>query len=411
MFEVPLTLGVEEEYQIIHPETRDLHSYVQEFLDKGRFVLPEGQIKPEFMQSQVEVGSNVCRNIQEVRHEVIRLRRTICELAYENGMCIAAASTHPFANWSKQDINAGERYRKLLDQMQGVAQQLLIFGMHVHVGFGESNRDLMIEIMNQLRYMLPHILALSTSSPFWQGRDTGLKSYRSVIFEMLPRTGIPQSFSSYSEFQSFVDLLGRAGSIERNPEISNVDATKIWWDVRPHPSFNTLEVRIADIGTRVDETVCLVALVQALVAMLLKLRRENRSWRHYRRHHIVENKWRAMRYGITGKLIDFGKGEEVPMEFLALEMLDILDEVVDELGSRKEVEYVRTILKNGTSADRQLRTYNQIIRDNSEAAEPSEELKQQAMKAVVDQLVRETVAGIPDARLPEHIEHSTSGGD
>ncbi|HIN65641.1 MAG TPA: YbdK family carboxylate-amine ligase, partial [Candidatus Obscuribacterales bacterium] len=300
---------------------------------------------------------------------------------------------------------------KLLDQMQGVAQQLLIFGMHIHVGFGESNRDLMIEIMNQLRYFLPHILALSTSSPFWQGRDTGLKSYRSVIFEMLPRTGIPQSFRSYSEFQSFVELLGSVGSFDKNSEANKVDATKIWWDVRPHPNFNTLEVRISDIGTRVEETVCLVALVQAIVAVLLKLRRKNIGWRHYRRHHIVENKWRAMRYGIQGNLIDFGKAEEIPMEFLTLELIDIVDEVVDELGSREEVAYARTILKNGTSADRQLRTYNQIIQDKVGDDEPSEELKQQAMKSVVDQLVRETVDGIPDVRIPEHMAISDVRGD
>ncbi|MFQ5409003.1 MAG: carboxylate-amine ligase [Anaerolineales bacterium] len=403
MDQVPLTLGVEEEYQIIHPETRDLHSYVQELLERSRIVLPEGQLKPEFMQSQVEVGSHVCRNIQEVRHEVVRLRRAVCQLAAEDGMCIAAASTHPFANWVSQDINAGERYRKLLDQMQGVAQQLLIFGMHVHIGFGEGNRDLMIEIMNQLRYFLPHILALSTSSPFWQGRPTGLKSYRSVIFEMLPRTGIPQSFRSYSEYQSFVDLLGRAGSISEQDESRKVDATKIWWDVRPHPQFDTLEVRIADMGTRVDETVCIVALVQAVVNMLLRLRLENRSWRHYRRHHITENKWRAMRYGIHGKLIDFGRAEEVPMDFLALELLDLIAESAHELGSTEEINYVRTILREGTSADRQLHTYAQALDVAGAAEDPSEDARRVALHAVVDQLVRETVEGVPDVQLPDNM--------
>ncbi len=228
---------------------------------------------------------------------------------------------------------------------------------------------------------------------------------------MRPRTGIPQSFRSYSEFKSFVELLGSVGSFDNNSEANKVGATKICWDVRPHPNFNTLEVRISDIGTRVEETVCIVALVQAIVAGLLKLRRKNIGWRHYRRHHIVENKWRAMRYKIQGNLIDFGKAEEIPMEFLTLELIDIVDEVVDELGSREEVAYACTILKNDTSADRQLRKYNQIIQDKDGDDEPSEELKQQAMKSVVDQLVRETVDGIPDVRIPEHMEISDVRGD
>jgi len=387
MYNVPLTIGIEEEYQIIHPETRDLHSYIQQFLDQGQQVFPDGQLKPEFMQSQVEVGSYVCRNIQEAHHEIIRLRRAVCQLAEENELRIAAASTHPFASWSDQEVMAGERYRKLLDRLQGVAAQLLIFGMHVHLGFGDGpgNQDLMIEIMNQLRYFLPHILALTTSSPFWQGRDTGLKSYRSVIFEMLPRTGIPQSFSSYSEYRSLVNLLGKAESIG-DDENGQADATKIWWDVRPHPKFGTLEIRISDMCTRVDEAVCVAALIQAVVAKLIKLRRQNRSWRRYRRYHIVENKWRAMRYGIDGKLIDFGMEEEVPMTFLVRELLELVDDVVDELGSREEVAYVETILRNGTSADRQLRTYRQALAQGA--------TEHEALRAVVDRLLTETEEGL-----------------
>ncbi len=387
MYTVPLTIGIEEEYQIIHPETRDLHSYIQQFLDQGQQVFPDGQLKPEFMQSQVEVGSYVCRNIKEARHEIVRLRRAVCRLAEENGLRIAAASTHPFASWSDQEVMAGERYRKLLDRLQGVAAQLLIFGMHVHVGFGDGpgSQDLMIEIMNQLRYFLPHILALTTSSPFWQGRDTGLKSYRSVIFEMLPRTGIPQSFSSYSEYQSLVTLLGKARSI-RDDETGQADATKIWWDVRPHPKFGTLEIRISDMCTRVDEVICVAALIQAIIAKLIKLRRQNRSWRRYRRYHIVENKWRAMRYGIDGKLIDFGMEEEVPMTFLARELVELVDDVVDELGSREEVAYVETIMREGTSADRQLRTYRQALAQGT--------TEQEALRAVVDRLLVETEEGL-----------------
>jgi carboxylate-amine ligase len=389
MYDIPLTLGIEEEYQIINPETRDLHSYVQEFLDQGRFVFPDDQLKPEFMQSQVEVGSYVCRNVKELRREVIRLRSSVNQLAEKNNLKIVAASTHPFASWSDQTITAGERYRKLLDRLQGVAEQLLIFGMHIHVGFGDSpgSRELMIEIMNQLRYFLPHILALSTSSPFWQGRNTGLKSYRSVVFEMMPRTGIPQGLSSYSEYWEFVELLGRVGAISDTDSQYEPDPTKIWWDVRPHPKFGTLEVRIPDVCTRVNEAVCLAALIQAVIAKLIKLRKQNQSWRKYRRHHIVENKWRAMRYGIDGLLIDFGKLEAVPMRFLALELLELVDDVIDELGSRQEVSYIETILDKGTSADRQIRNYQQALSDGSTGEE--------ALRVVVDQLIEETMEGVP----------------
>ena len=385
-YNIPLTLGIEEEYQIVHPETRDLHSYVQELLEQGRLIFPEEELKPEFMQSQIEVGSQVCRNVKELRQEGRRLRRTVGTLAEKKGMKIAAASTHPFASWLDQDVNAGERYREVLDKMRGVAERLLTFGMHVHIGFGNApeNRDRMIEIMNQLRYFLPHILALTTSSPFWQGRNTGLKSYRSVVFEMLPRTGIPAHFESYSEYTTLVQTLGQVGSTvdaEGNP-----DATKIWWDVRPHPNFGTLEIRISDICTSLDDAVAVAALIQALVAKLLKLRKNNISWRRYRQHHIMENKWRAMRYGIHGKLVDFGIKEEVPMNFLAEELLELVDDVVDDLGSRKEVEHIETILTRGTSADRQLEVYKTALEEGL-----SEE---DALKHIVDFLTTETMRGI-----------------
>jgi len=382
---IPLTLGIEEEYQIIHPETRDLHSYVQKLLEEGKLIFPEEELKPEFMQSQIEVGSQVCRNVKEVRQEVIRLRKMVHLLAEKNGLQIAAASTHPFASWLDQDVNAGERYREVLDRMRGVAERLLTFGMHVHIGFGEGaeNQDRMIEIMNQLRYFLPHILALTTSSPFWQGRNTGLKSYRSVVFEMLPRTGIPAHFESFSEYQSFVDTLGQVGSTVDAE--GKADATKIWWDVRPHPRFGTLEVRISDICTSIDDAVAIAALIQALCAKLLKLRQNNMSWRRYRQHHIKENKWRAMRYGIHGKLIDFGIKEEVPMNFLALELLELVEDVVDELGSRAEIEHIHTILQRGTSADRQIHTYQKALAEGVD--------EKAALIAVVDFLVEETMRG------------------
>lgn len=383
---VPLTLGVEEEYQIIHPESRDLHSYVQQLMDRSQYVLPQGELKPEFMQSQVEVGSHVCRNVKEVRRELVRLRGSVGKLAEENGMKIVAASTHPFANWSTQDVTAGERYKKLLDHMQGVAEQLLIFGMHIHIGFGDAPgaKNLMIEIQNQLRYFLPHILALSTSSPFWQGRNTGLKSYRSVVFEMLPRTGIPESFESYGEYLDLVDLLGDVGSIYSD-ELRGPDASKIWWDVRPHPKFGTMEVRIADIATRIDDAVAIVALVQAIVAKLLQLRANNQSWRKYRRHHIIENKWRALRYGVNYKLIDFGRREEVPFNLLLGELLDLVEDVAIELGTLDEIQHLERMLTTGTSADRQVRTYEQALADGQS--------KDEALRAVVDMLAVETLAG------------------
>ncbi|MBK6324992.1 MAG: carboxylate-amine ligase [Chloroflexi bacterium] len=378
----PLTLGVEEEYQIIDPVSRNLHSYITELMSQDQSRPTSLNIKPEFMQSQVEVGSHVCRNVKEVRTEVVRLRRAVSDMAAENGLAIAAASTHPFARWEEQSITEGVRYKELLDDMQGVARRLLIFGMHVHVGFGNTpeSKDLMIEIMNQARYFIPHLLALSTSSPFWHGRSTGLKSYRSVVFEQLPRTGIPHSFTSWAEYKNYEQTLGKVGAFGKSDT-----RAKIWWDIRPHPIFDTLEFRITDICTTVDECVCIAALFQAICAKLLKLRRQNMAWRHYRHMHITENKWRAVRYGINGELIDFGIEEAIPFHFLMEELLELLDDVVDDLGSRKDVEFVRTILKEGTSADRQLAVYRQHGGDENNV---------EALKAVVDNLILETKKGL-----------------
>lgn len=386
MFRPPLTIGIEEEYQIIDPESRALTSYVQQLMNRGRVVLGD-QIKQEFMQSQIEVGSHICRNIKEARQEIVRLRRTVSEVAAEHGRVIVAASTHPFSRWHEQEISEGERYEDLRNDMQEVGRRLLIFGMHVHLGFGKTPEalELLIEIENQLRYFLPHILALSTSSPFWHGRDTGLKSYRSIVFESLPRTGIPPTFDSFAEYENFINVLGKVGSLGGRNHPYEVDPTKIWWDARPQPSLGTLEVRIADMCTTVDEAVCIAALIQSLAAKLLKLRYQNQSWRIYRSKLIEENKWRAVRYGIEGKLIDFGLLEEVPMRFLAQELLELVDDVVDELGTRQELEYVHTILEKGTSADRQLATYRRAM---AAGATPQEALIQ-----VVDQLIEETACG------------------
>ena len=362
-----LTLGIEEEYQIIDPETRELAPRGETLVAEGQATLQD-QIKPEFMRSQVEVGTAVCSSIDEARQEVIRLRRRVIELCEKQGLCMVAASTHPFSTWETQLITAGERYTKLEADLRHVARRLLIFGMHVHVGIPDP--EMRIDVMNQVRYFLPHLLALSTSSPFWHGRDTGLKSYRSVIFENMPRSGLPPLFASWSDYQEFIDTLVETGCID--------EPTKIWWDVRPHPKFPTLEVRISDVCTRVDEVICLAALMQALCAKLIMLRQRNQTWRAYRHNLITENKWRAVRYGIDGKLIDFGSRQQVPLRHLVRELLDFVDDVLDPLGVREAVSHVRTILRDGSSADRQLARYRDTGR----------------FEAVVDQLIEETREGV-----------------
>jgi len=367
MIESSLTIGIEEEYQIIDPETLELRSYVQQFLEQGQAVLAD-QIRPEFLQSQVEAGTRICEDIDEAREELTRIRRSIIKLAEDAGLLVAAAGTHPFSSWVKQRVSPFGRYPELIRFLQDVGRQLLVFGMHVHIGI--EDRELLIDVMNQLRYFLPHILALSTSSPFWHGRDTGLKSYRSVVFENLPRTGIPQQFESYASYRSYADTLLATDSI--------AEPTHIWWDVRPSEKFPTLEIRIPDMCTRLEETLCLVALVQALAAKLIQLRRANQSWRLYRKHLIDENKWRALRYGIDGKLIDFGKQKEVTFPHLAKEILMWVDDVVDDLNSREEIEYAYTMLREGTSADRQLAIY----RETGD------------LHAVVERVVEETRDGI-----------------
>jgi len=361
-----LTIGIEEEYQIIDPATGELASYVQEMLEQGREILP-GQIQPELLQSQVEVGSRICHDIGEARAELVRLRATVCSLASSKGKRVAAAGTHPFSRWVAQEISAGERYTKYEQDLADVARQMLVFGMHVHVGIDDP--ELRIDVMNQTRYFLPHLLALSTSSPFWHGRDTGLKSYRTIVLGNLPRAGLPPSFASWAEYERFVDVLVETRCID--------EPTKIWWDIRPNPKYPTLEFRFADACTRIDEALCLVALLQALVAKLLLLRESNVRWREYRRNLITENKWRAARHGIDGHLIDFGKRVEVPLRALVEELLELVDDVLDPLGIRAEATHARTILREGTSADRQLAVYRES----------------QSLTRVVEHLVAETLLG------------------
>src|SRR5213592_736851 len=338
-----LTIGVEEEYQIIDASGQ-LRSHIDTLLAKATPRLGE-KVKREMMQSVVEVGTTVCENVDEARYQLGEMRGTLSELLKGDGLRIACAGTHPFSRWQEQKITEYDRYKMLEEELQDVVRSLVIFGLHVHVAIPDQEQR--IEVLNEARYFLPHLLALSTSSPFWIGRNTGLKSYRSVIWSNFPRTGIPPELGSYDEYENYVDLLVKTGSID--------NGKKIWWDLRAHPSFPTLEFRVCDMPTRLDETICLAALMQAICAKLLQLRSRNLGFRKYMPALIAENKWRAIRYGIDGNLIDFGKQAEVPMRDLALELLEFIDDVVDELGSRKAVEYVHTILGEGTSADRQLR--------------------------------------------------------
>ncbi len=361
------TLGIEEEFQLIDPESRGLRSHIHHLLEDedGPFT---DQIKPELHQSVIELGTHICQDIQDARREVTRLRTDLARLARRKNLTIAAAGTHPFSHWEDQKITASPRYKEIVEDLQQIARANLIFGLHVHVGIDDRERA--IHVMNAVRYFLPHIFALSTNSPFWQGRNTGLKSYRSKIFDRFPRTGIPDHFQSLSEYENYIKLLVKTRCID--------NAKKIWWDIRMHPFFNTLEFRICDVPMRVDETIALAALIQAVTVKLYKLLGKNLGFRLYRRLLINENKWRAARYGITGKLIDFGKQEEVPCVALIHELLEFVDDVVDELGSRQEIGYVHEILRHGTGADRQLEVWNQS----------------NDMKTVVDYIVEETHHGL-----------------
>lgn len=364
----PLTIGIEEEYQIIDPQSRELKSYITQILQDSRLILRE-QVKAELHQSMVEVGTEVCKTPAEARAEIVRLRGEIMRLAARSGLKIAAAGTHPFSSWVTQEITPFERYLGVKQDMQDLAQQLLIFGTHVHIGI--EDREFLIDAMNVARYFVPHILALSSSSPFWMGRNTGLHSYRSIIFRHFPRTGIPPLFSSWSELTGLVDTLVRTNCIP--------DGTKLWWDLRPNWKYPTLEFRVCDVCTRVDEAICVAALFQALIAKLWKLRRDNLTFRLYPLSLIEENKWRSVRYGLGGKLLDLGKQTEVPARDLIHELIEwFLIDVVDELGTRKEVEYAFEILRNGSSAERQLATFERTG----------------DLKDVVDQLIAESELGV-----------------
>ena len=364
------TLGIEEEYQTVDPVTRDLRSHIQvELLEKGKLILQE-RVKAEMHQSVVEVGTGICKNIKDAKAEVKTLRRNIVRLAKENGLRLASVATHPFADWRVQEIYPDDRYKGIVEDLQLVARANLIFGLHVHVGI--EDRETAIQMMNHARYFVPHMLALSTNSPFWLGMNTGLKSYRCKVFDKFPRTNIPDYFPSWGEYENFIKLLIKTNCID--------NAKEIWWDIRPHPFFNTIEFRVCDIPMRLDETIALAALIQATVAKLYKLHSANQGFRLYRRALLMENKWRAARYGLDGMMIDFGKQKEVPARDLIREYLDFIDDVVDELDSREELNYIHEMLERGSGADRQLRVY----------AETGD------LKKVVDYIIEETEAGLEE---------------
>ncbi len=342
------TLGIEEEFQILDSETYKLRSQMSKIIDGGKIHLQE-RIKEEMHQSVVEMGTNVCENINQARDEISYLRQQIIKLADHEDLKVAAAGTHQFSHWNEQLITSRPRYDEIVAELKEVALGNLIFGMHVHVAI--PNREIGLELLNTARYFLPHLYALSTNSPFWEGRDTGFKSFRSKVFDKFPRTGIPPYFGSVAEYDKFIDILIRTNCLD--------NAKKIWWDIRLHPFYPTIEFRICDVMMTVDEVICVTALMQCIVAKLHKLNQKNLTFKNYRRLLLNENKWRAARWGIEAKLIDFGKEEEVPFNQLMNELLEFIDDTVDELGCRNDVNYVYQILENGTGADRQLKVFEE----------------------------------------------------
>jgi carboxylate-amine ligase len=370
------TIGIEEEYLVVDRETRDLFKEPpREMWDALGEVLGS-QVTTEFLQAQIEVGTKVCAKVSEARADLATLRRDLSKVVSEYGAAIIASSTHPFANWAQQLTTQDPRYIRLQADYQQVARQLVICGMHVHVGIEADH--LRIDLMNQVKYFLPHLLALSTSSPFWDGVLTGLHAYRLVIFQNLPRTGIPEEFMSWSEYQRYVDILVDAGLIE--------DASKLWWDIRPSNRYPTLEMRVSDVCTRLDDAMTVAALYQCLLGFLYRLRRNNQRWRNYAPGIIEENIWRAQRYGTGGSLVDFGKGTLVPFADLLEEMIELVAQDAVEFDVRDEIRHARTIVKEGTSADRQVSAYESAIADGAEEHE--------AHQAVVDELIVDTLYGI-----------------
>ena len=374
--EPTFTIGIEEEYLLVDRATRDLARDPPAAVFEECEARIKGLVRPEFLKSQIEVGTRVSQTVQQAADDLARLRRTVSDVAAEYGLATIAASTHPFSEWQEQTHTDKDRYNVLARDMQAVARRLVICGMHVHVGIEDD--ELRIDLMNQVGYFLPHLLALSTSSPFWRGVDTGLKSYRLSVFDELPRTGLPERFTSYMEYQRHVDVLTGAGLIK--------DASMLWWDVRPSARFPTLEMRITDVCTRLEDAVAIAALFVCIVRFLFRLRRNNQRWRIYAAMLINENRWRAQRYGLDEGLVDFGKGQVVPCAELVDELLELIDEDATALGCLTEVGHCREIIKRGTSAHRQLTTYADAV--NAGAS------REEALAAVVDMLIEETVRGL-----------------
>ena len=374
--EPSFTIGIEEEYLLVDRETLNLAADPPKALFTECENLLGSQVSPEFLRAQIEIGTRVCTTMQEVAADLRRLRRTVSGVAEKHGLAIMAASTHPFAAWGEQKRTEKDRYNELAENLQGVVRRLVISGMHVHVGIDDD--DLRIDLMNQVSYFLPHLLALSTSSPFWQGKDTGLRSYRLAVWDELPRTGLPEQFESFGEYNRHVQILIEAGIID--------EPTKIWWDIRPSDRFPTLEMRICDLCPRLADTVAIAALYRCILRMLWRLRRQNQRWRRYANMLIRENRWRAQRYGCDGELIDFGIRRMVPFADLLEELLEMTRPDAEHFGCLTEIEHTRSILTHGTSARRQVQTYEAGL---AEGLAP-----EAAIKAVVARLVEETVAGL-----------------
>jgi len=342
------TLGVEEEYMVIDPQTRELKSHEQKIVTEGQKVMKD-KVNAEMHQAVVEVGTDICQNIEEAYNDVATLRKTISQIAGDMGLWVGASGTHPFSHWESQLITDHVRYNQIVNELQEAARSNLIFGLHVHVGM--DDRKMAIHIANSARYFLPHVYALSTNSPFWEARKTGYKSFRTKVFDKFPRTGIPEAFDSIEAYENYVKLLVKTNCID--------NAKKIWWDLRVHPFFNTVEFRICDIPLTVDETITIATLFQAVCARIYLLRSKNLNFIQYSRALLNENKWRASRYGIDGRMIDFGKEEEVNTRALLYELLDFIDPVIDHLGSRHRLAHIHKILENGTGADRQLKIFEE----------------------------------------------------
>ncbi len=375
MVEPSFSIGVEEEYLLVDRDTRDLVREVPEGMFDDCQKLLQSQVSQEFLQCQIEVGTQVCQSLAEVRADLARLRRCVAGVADSHGLRLIAGSTHPFATWGEQKRTQKERYAAIAEDLQGVVRRLLICGMHVHVGIDDD--DLRVDLMAQVSYVLPHFLALTTSSPFWRGSDTGLKSYRISIWDEMPRTGLPERFESYADFRRHVDMLIGAGIIE--------DGSKLWWDIRPSIHFPTLEMRICDVTTRLDDGLAVAALYRCWLRMLWRLKQHNQRWRLYRNLLVNENRWRAHRYGIDDGLVDFGLGRIVPYAELLEEIIELTNEDAVHFGCVAEVAHARRILAEGTSAHRQIDVYRQALADGAEAPE--------ALRAVVDWLAEETLRG------------------